>query len=168
MAQSVNQTAPKISDDVAQTFAFAVGKTIQNYGSIEYLINDLIALIVKDSLISSHMVKMPVSKRIDILESLVKRDALSLEKDGFAITDLFGATKTAFINRNKVTHNPFVIGIQTIDGGARQLSGIHVIRYLENGNTEEWIDLRKIESFTLASRDLLIRFNRLLGYYRAK
>ena len=167
-AQSMEQSPPKIADNEAQTFAFTVGKTIQNYGTIEYLINELIALIIKDPLISSHMVKLSVSKRIEVLEALAKRDALALESDGIVLTDLFSAAKSAFVNRNKVAHNPFVIREQKVEGQSHLTSGIHVIRYLENGNTEEWIDLPKLEAFTLASRDLLIRFNQLLGHYRAK
>jgi len=167
-AQSMDQNPPKIADEEAQAFAFTVGKTVQNYGTIEYLINELIALIIKDPLISRHMVKQPVSKRIEILEALVKRDALAIESDGLVLTDLFSAAKSAFINRNKVAHNPFVIREQKVEGESHLTSGIHVIRYLENGTSEEWIDLPKLEAFTLASRDLLIRFNQLLGHYLAK
>jgi hypothetical protein len=164
----MDQNPPKNADKDAQAFAFAVGRTVQNYGTIEYLINELIAFIINDRLISSHMVKQPVSKRIEILEALVKRDALAIERDGLVLASLFSAAKSAFINRNKVAHNPFVIREQKIEGKSHLTSGIHVIRYSENGNSEEWIDLPKLEAFTLASRELLIRFNQLLGHYVAK
>jgi hypothetical protein len=34
----MDQVPPKIADNEAQAFAFTVGKTVQNYGTIEYLI----------------------------------------------------------------------------------------------------------------------------------
>ena len=161
----MKQDPLKTSDDEAKTFSLKVGNLIHNYGAIEYLINDLLALLIKDPLISSHMVKLPVSKRIEILGSLVKRDALELERNRIVIADLFSAAKTAFRNRNKIAHNPFVV--QTKPNGSRT-SGIHVIRYLEDGSTEEWLDLPKLEEFRLASHSLLEAVFDLFSHYVAK
>lgn len=163
----MDQNPPSIADREAQAFAFTVGKTVQNYGTIEYLINDLIALIVKDRLIVSHVVTQPVSKRIEFLEALIKRDATTIEREGLVLTGLFSAAKAAFKNRNKIAHNPFVIREQKIRGESQITSGIHVIRYLEKENSEEWIDLAKLEAFTLESQKLLMRFNQLIGHYHA-
>lgn len=154
---------PNIPDTEVQSFPFCVGKVLQNFGSIEYVVNELIAVLVADSLIASHLVKQSISKRLDVLEPLVSRRSEALNKGGFALAGLFPSARSAFRDRNKVAHNPFVIRVTQTNEGPKQTAGIHVIRYHEEGQNEEWIEKEHLEAMTVTSRSLAERFNTLLG-----
>lgn len=154
---------PNIPDAGVQSFPFCVGKVLQNFGTVEYLVNELIAVLVADSAIASHLVKQSISKRLDVLESLTSRRSADLNKSGFALDGLFASARLAFRDRNKVAHNPFVIRVTRTNEGPKQTAGIHVIRYHEEGQKEEWIEKAHLEAMTVASRDLAERFNTLLG-----
>ena len=158
---------PDIPDAEVQSFAFCVGKTIQNFGTIEYLVNELIAILTADSVIASHLVKQIISKRLDVLEPLANRRRAELDKNGFRLNGLFSSARTAFRDRNKIAHNPFVIRLAHTKDGAKQTAGIHVIRYHEEGHNEEWIEKAQLEAITATSRDLVERFNTLLGLCKA-
>jgi hypothetical protein len=49
-----------------------VGKAIQNYGTIEYLANDIIANLINDPIVHSHLISQSISKRLDIMFSLLQ------------------------------------------------------------------------------------------------
>lgn len=158
---------PNIADDEVQNFAFCVGKAIQNYGSIEYLVNESLAVLTADNLLASHLIKQGISKRIEILESLVNRRKNDLALHGFAAGTLFSSARLAFQDRNKIAHNPFVIREKKHGGKTIITAGIHVVRYHEEGQKEEWIEREGLEKLTAASRDILERFNMLLGCCKA-
>jgi hypothetical protein len=158
---------PTVADDEVQGFAFCVGKTIQNYGTIEYLVNELIAVLTADSLVASHLIKQGISKRIDVLESLVNRRKDDLAKLGFVTGTLFASARSAFQDRNKIAHNPFVIREKNVEGKSKVTAGIHVVRYREAGQKEEWIERARLEELTVASRDIVGQFNVLLGCCKA-
>jgi hypothetical protein len=156
---------PHVPPEEVQAFAFSVGKAIQNYGTIEYLVNELVAILVSDTLLATTIVKLGISKRLDLLSTLVERRMDMLAKQGWVADDLFEQTKVAFQERNKIAHNPYVIQESKKD---KQVTvGIHVVRYHKVGTKEEWIDKAQLEGFTLASRELVVRFNQLLGCCKA-
>lgn len=153
---------PSIADSEVQGFAFCVGKTIQNYGTVEYLVNELIAVFTADSLVASHLIKQGISKRLDAVEALVNRRKDELAKHGFVDGTLFASARSAFQDRNKIAHNPFVIREKNVDGISSFTAGIHVLRYHEAGQKEEWIERARLEELTVVSRDIVERFNFLL------
>lgn len=160
------QTQPPFIDgDEVQGFAFSVGKTIQNYGTIEYLVNELIALLSTDPLLASHLIRQSISKRINVLDALAKRQREVLAKRGYVVNDaLFTSARSAFRERNKIAHNPFVVREQRAESGKSTVTtGIHVIRYHEAGPQEEWIDRSRLESLMLASRTIVEQFSLLLA-----
>lgn len=158
---------PNVPPDEVQAFAFSVGKAVQNYGTIEYLINELIAHLIADSLLTTTLIQLGVSKRIDFLASLVDRRRDLLARQGWTAGDLFELTKSAFQERNKIAHNPYVIKESKADGQAQITLGIHVVRYHKAGTKEEWLEKGQLDALTLASRDLIVRFNQLLGFCKA-
>lgn len=156
---------PQVPPEEVQAFAFSVGKAIQNYGTIEYLVNELVAFLVGDALLATTIVQLRISKRLDFLSALVERRKESLAKQGWTADDLFERTKAAFQERNKIAHNPYVI--QESKHDKQIIVGIHVVRYHKVGTKEEWVDQAQLEGLVLASRDLLVRFNQLLGCCKA-
>lgn len=161
----MDQDFPQISNNELNDFVFAVGKCIQNYGVIEFLINELIEVIIQDSLIQHHIIKQPVSKRIEILEDLVKRDSASIKGQGITLADLFCDAKSSFQNRNKVAHNPFAIEEKKIGKASPTVWGINVIRYSKGNKTEEWVDTLKLNAFISDSHKLIEQFHQLQEYY---
>jgi hypothetical protein len=153
--------APNVEEEEVRSFAFAVGKAVQNYGTLEYLINEVIAKLVKDPLVASTFTQLGVAKRIDILQSLVARRESHLQSQGWRSGELFHNLKAAFRQRNKIAHNPYVVSEDRQSG--KVTVGIHVIRYHEKGTTEEWVTPSRLEQLTLESNELLTPLNRLLG-----
>ena len=158
-------TFPQISNDELNSFTLGVGRAIQNYGVIESLINKLIEVIIKDSLIQHHIIKQAASKRIEILEGFVKRDGGSIDGNGIKLTTLFNDTRDALKNRNKLAHNPFVIEEKRAGVASSNVWGINVIRYSQGKNSEEWIDVSELNIIISESCDLIARFNQLLEHY---
>ena len=152
------------ADEAVQAFVFCVGKAIQNYGTIKYLVNELLVLLTADALIASHLIKQGISKRLEILESLVSRRQDDLSKQGIIISDLFTSARAAFQGRNKIAHNPFVVRAKNVEGKTEVTVGIHVVRYHEAGHKEEWINREKLEGLTTKSSEIAERFNKLLKF----
>jgi hypothetical protein len=161
----MSQIQPNISADEPEKFAFEVGKILQNAGTTEYLINQILEKIIHDRLILSHIVHLPVSKRLEVLDGLVSRDRAAIESTGISLSELFASAKTTFQNRNQIAHNPLIVKEVKSGEVTSLVKGIHVIRYAEKGNSEDWIDYTKLEAFTLKSHILSLQFNKLLNYY---
>jgi hypothetical protein len=164
----MSQTPPNIPDDEPAKFAFAVGRVLQNFGTIEYLVNQILEKTIQDPLILSHIIRMPIAKRLEVLSGLVSRDQTVIEGAGISPSKLITSAKSAFKNRNQVAHNPLVVMKAKSDGESCLTIGIHVIRYAEKGSSEEWIDHAKLETFIIESHTLLPQFNWLLGHYSEK
>jgi hypothetical protein len=157
---------PHVSPEEVQTFAFSVGKAIQNYGTIEYLVNHLVAFLVADALLVTTIVQLGISKRLDLLSTLVERRKDLLAKQGWTADDLFERTKAAFRERNKIAHNPYVVQESKHD---KQITvGIQVVRYHKVGTKDEWIDQAQLDTLVSGSRELLVRFNQLLECCKAQ
>lgn len=164
-AQGMDQDSPEIPEKELNDFVFAIGKCVQNYGVVECLINELIEVIIQDSLIQHHIIKQPVSKRIEILECLIERDSASIKGHGITLTDLFCDAKSSFQNRNKVAHNPVAIEEKKIGKTSPTVWGINVIRHSNGNKTEEWVDTSKLNAFISESHKLIERFHQLREYY---
>ena len=162
----MDQDFPEISINELNEFVVAIGKCVQNYGVIECLINELIKVIIQDSLIQHHIIIQPISKRIEILKGLVERDSASIKEQGIILTDLFCDAKSSFKNRNKVAHNPFAIEENKIGKTSPTVWGINVIR--NSDITEEWVDSSKLNGFISESHKLIERFRQLQEYYNQR
>jgi len=161
----MNDTPPTVSEDALNLFAYTVGQTIQNFGTIEYLINETIEQLVKDRLQCSQVIKLPLVKRMHRLKILAAKDSASLLANEIDLAKLIESAKACFKNRNKVAHNPVVIK-KTVSNEVTSISiRIHVCRYAEARKTEEWLDIPELEAFKIQSRDLLQPFNKLLAFY---
>jgi hypothetical protein len=155
--------APNVPEEEVRDFAFSIGKAIHHYGAIEFLINELVALLVKDNLLAGNLVQLGIVKRLELLESLIARKEQQLRDHGWQAGDLFNLSKAAFRERNKIAHNPFVV---RVDRETSEVElGILVVRYHEEGVKEEWINRSRMDQLTAASNDLLSRFNCLLGLF---
>jgi len=150
---------PNVPDEEVQGFACAIGKAIHHYGVIEHLVNDLLSLLVKDSLLAGNLLQLGIAKRLELLESLIARKEQSLRDNGWRASDLFTLSKTAFRERNKIAHNPFYIRVDRETGEVAM--GILVVRHHEEGLNEEWINRSRLDQLTAESKDLFNRFGQL-------
>lgn len=165
--RNMSNPTPNLPDGEAEKFALAVGKALQNCGTIEYLVNEILAKIVRDSIIVSQLTKMGIAKRLDILESLVKREWDDVQALDTFSADVYAKAKAVFQNRNKIAHNPLVMKVHHTEGDRMEI-GIHVMRYAESGVVEEWLYRERIEEFTKESQPLMLAFNSLLGFYSTR
>jgi len=161
----MNDTPPIVSEDALKLFACTVGQTIQNFGNIEYLINETIEQLVQDRLQCSQVIKLPLVKRMHRLKVLAAKDSADLMINEIDLAKLIESAKACFKNRNKIAHNPVVIK-RTVSNEVTTVSiRIHVCRYAEAGKAEEWLDIPELETFKVQSGDLLQPFNKLLAFY---
>ena len=163
----MNPVQPHTHPDEVQAFALSVGKAIQHYGAIEYLVNQLIAQLIADSLLTTTFTQLGISKRLTLLASLVERHRQPLSNQGWETGDLFKLAQAAFVERNKIAHNPWVIMESPTGDQVHSIVGIHVVKYNKAGTKEEWVQETQLKTYILTSRDLLLRFGQLLNCCKA-
>lgn len=142
-------------------FASAVGRAMQSYGLIEYIVNDIIVVLVKDPTLQQGLLKKRISDRLKDLFKLL--DTTPIQKHPhIELGQLKEKALSAFMNRNKIAHNPLFIKVEAcIENGltkSRQVTlGIRVIRYAEN-NVSELIDLKMLEILTIEATEVTAMF----------
>jgi hypothetical protein len=162
----MNKTPPNIEKDLPEKFAFVIGKALQNFGSIEYLINEILSKLILDPLVHAHIIRMPISKRLEILDSYFKRDTQKLTSINFAFEGFTNKIGALFAFRNKIAHNPMVVKVNNnATPPSIQSIGVHVIRYTTDGTKEEWISHEQIENIVSESEKAMHKVNTLITNY---
>jgi hypothetical protein len=153
---------PNIPKDAPAEYASSVGKMLQNCGTIEYLLNEILGLLLADPLLMGHFSKQRVAVRSEVLFDLLKRKEAVATGIGFSLATLQEQTKAVFSNRNKVAHNPLVIRASNSDPTEFEI-GIHVLRHTQKGQKEEWVFAAQLQHHIAESQNILLHFNTLLS-----
>lgn len=167
LATEMNPNLPPLPAAEAQAFVINLGKVMHHYAAIERLVNALIEHLVGDAMFTAVFVRQGISKRLELLDSLVARHQQELTKLGCETVDLFAQAKMAFQYRNKVAHNPYMVTQIKGQDGAHFVGGIHVVRHHDSGRKEDLIDLAQLERLVRESSVLLQRFAAILNQCQA-
>jgi len=134
---------------MADSFPELIGKVVHHCGALEFLTNNAIRSLGKDSLLSSEIIKLPFSRRVEVLRELLKqRTKLTVSEVRSLCDDLSNIAR----ERNAVAHNPIVSDNEDGEGSEH----IMVIRH-----TPERAEIKK--TITRAELvDLVARTNKAL------
>ncbi len=93
--------APQVPQNITESFALQVGKVMQNYGTIEYIVNEILTAHINDDILRFHLLKEGISKRLDLVDGFLKRDIDKISKIGIKYEGLIKSIKDSFNNRKR-------------------------------------------------------------------
>jgi hypothetical protein len=158
----MKQFNPSDHADVALVFSTKVGKCIQNFGNIEYLINLMLEKIGSNELIIAELKSMTASRKMTFVKKYFMKHQIVVNGDSKKAKTDIERTVKVFEERNKIAHNPFVISVYDKTKKPKDM-GILVIRYRDEGKQEEWIRETDLDKIMIESLECMGLINELLG-----
>jgi hypothetical protein len=144
-------------------FAIVVGKFILNCGSLEWVVIGWIRALTDEPILSDLAIQMPMSRRLELLESLLDARGVAQKDSERAHQTLQDARKLLEF-RNRVAHGPLALGWRgAAKSGPPDAIGIPNFRTLRSRKAapDDVVDLEGLEQLVANAVEVVESLHRL-------
>ena len=144
-------------------FAIAVGKFIINCGSLEWVVVGWIRALTDEPILFDLAIQMPMSRRLELLESLLDAREIAQE-DSERVRETLQDARKLLEFRNRVAHGPLALGWRgSAKSGPPDAIGIPNFRTLRSRKPapEDVVTLEGLEQLVTNAAEIVESLHRL-------